>query len=306
MIETIAQAMLPVDEKYEIKKHRIQKGTYNKRICIVTGTHGDELEGQYVCFQLQRLLNQRKDFQGIVDIYPSLNPLGMDSMSRKVPFFDLDMNRVFPGDKGGSLVESVAYDIVQDLKGADLVIDIHASNVYLKEIPQIRINEIQEEQLLPLAKLMNVDYLWIHSNSMVLESTLAYSLNELNTPTLVVEMGIGLTITKSYGDQLIDGILNVMKALGLLSQEVNEVKEPIISNDQHVHFLNAQYAGLFLSVAKHGHRVKKDEIIGHVVNPLSGEILDDVYSPCDGLLFTLRDYPLVNEGSLIGRILEIL
>lgn len=304
MIEIVAQAMLPVDEKYEIKKHRIQRGTSDKRLCVVTGTHGDELEGQYVCFQLQKLLSQRHDLDGIVDIYPSLNPLGMDSMNRKVPFFDLDMNRVFPGDDNGSLVESVAYDIIKDLQGASLVVDIHASNVYLKEIPQIRINETQATDLVPLAKELNVDYVWVHSSSTVLESTLAYSLNALNTPTLVVEMGVGLRINEDYGNQLVDGLLHVMKELKMLSLDVPDVREPIISLDSYVHFLNAKYAGLFLPEISHDHFVEEGTLIGRIVDPLNGKVLDNVYSPCSGLLFTLREYPLVNEGSLIGRILE--
>lgn len=304
MIESVALALLPVDEIYMIKKNRIQYGNSRKRICIVTGTHGDELEGQFVCYQLQKILNSRKDINGIIDIYPSLNPLGMDSMNRKVPFFDLDMNRIFPGDKEGSLVESVAYDIVSDLKGADLVIDIHASNVYLKEIPQIRINETQADNLIDLAKHMNVDYIWIHSASTVLESTLAYTLNDMDTPTLVVEMGVGLRITEDYGNRLVDGILNTMKYLGMLTDDVPNVKQPIISLDKNVNFLNAKYAGLFLPSTDHDNFVEKGMLIGHIVNPLNGEILDNIYSPCDGLLFTLREYPLVNEGSLIGRILE--
>lgn len=304
MIESVASALLPVDEIYMIKKNRIQYGNSRKRICIVTGTHGDELEGQFVCYQLQKILNSRKDINGIIDIYPSLNPLGMDSMNRKVPFFDLDMNRIFPGDKEGSLVESVAYDLVSDLKGADLVIDIHASNVYLKEIPQIRINETQADNLIDLAKHMNVDYIWIHSASTVLESTLAYTLNDMDTPTLVVEMGVGLRITEDYGNRLVDGILNTMKYLGMLTDDVPNVKQPIISLDKNVNFLNAKYAGLFLPSTDHDNFVEKGMLIGQIVNPLNGEILDNIYSPCDGLLFTLREYPLVNEGSLIGRILE--
>lgn len=304
MIESVALALLPVDEIYMIKKNRIQYGNSRKRICIVTGTHGDELEGQFVCYQLQKILNSRKDINGIIDIYPSLNPLGMDSMNRKVPFFDLDMNRIFPGDKEGSLVESVAYDIVSDLKGADLVIDIHASNVYLKEIPQIRINETQADNLIDLAKHMNVDYIWIHSASTVLESTLAYTLNDMDTPTLVVEMGVGLRITEDYGNRLVDGILNTMKYSGMLTDDVPNVKQPIISLDKNVNFLNAKYAGLFLPSTYHDNFVEKGMLIGQIVNPLNGEILDNIYSPCDGLLFTLREYPLVNEGSLIGRILE--
>lgn len=48
MIKTVVSTALPVDERLLIKKNVIRHGNSNKRICIVTGTHGDELEGQYV------------------------------------------------------------------------------------------------------------------------------------------------------------------------------------------------------------------------------------------------------------------
>ena len=51
MIKTVASVSLPVDEVLTIKKRRIQpegKTKGMKRISIVTGIHGDELEGQYV------------------------------------------------------------------------------------------------------------------------------------------------------------------------------------------------------------------------------------------------------------------
>ena len=304
MIKTITSANLPVDETYEIQKNHLVLGNGKKRICIVTGTHGDELEGQYVCFELQKIIEKQHDlFDGIIDIYPAINPLGLESMTRKVPFFDLDMNRIFPGDKEGSLVEYVAYQIIQDLKGADLVVDIHASNVYLKEIPQIRINETQSAGLIELAKQMNVDFIWEHSASTVLESTLAYSLNDIKTPTLVVEMGVGLRITKNYGNQLIAGLLNVMKYLGMYHGET-VCKEPMISTDKNVFFLNAKEAGLFLPTIAHDYHVQKGQKIGEIVNPLTGEVEEEVCSPCTGLVFTLREYPLVNKGSLLGRILE--
>lgn len=63
MIKTIAAVGLPVDEVLEIKRNRILPETpmdSMKRISIVTGIHGDELEGQYVCFELQRRIEQNK------------------------------------------------------------------------------------------------------------------------------------------------------------------------------------------------------------------------------------------------------
>ena len=302
---TVSDIPLPIDEHYMIKKQRLISGDSERRICIVSGIHGDELEGQYVCYRLQEKLNKSaENWNGIVDIYPCLNPLGVDSITRKVPMFDLDMNRIFPGDAQGSMVEYVTSRIIDDITGADLVIDIHASNIYLREIPQIRINERQKEKLLPMAKWLNMDYIWVHSASTVLESTFAYSLNEQWTPTLVVEMGVGMRLTPLYGDRLCDGIFNAMMHLGMMKIQKLSIKKPIISTDGQVHFLNASCSGLFVPFAHHENFVHKGDLIGRIVSPLDGTVKSEVLSPCDGLLFTLREYPIVNEGNLLGRLLE--
>lgn len=218
MIQTIAQVNLPVDETLLIQKNHWEPKGKNggKRISIVTGIHGDELEGQYVCYELSRRIQEHQEMlTGTVDIYPAMNPLRIDSVTRGIPSFDMDMNRLFPGNKDGSMTEFLASQIIEDLTGSDLCVDIHASNIYLTEIPQIRINEQHKDWLLPLAAKMNVDFIWVHSNATVLQSTLAYSLNSIDTPTLVVEMGVGMRITKSICEQLVDGIFYSMKDMGI-------------------------------------------------------------------------------------------
>ena len=52
--------------------------------------------------------------------------------------------------------------------------------------------------LVPIAKKANMDLIWVHGASTVLESTLAYSLNSRGTNTLVVEMGVGMRITPEH------------------------------------------------------------------------------------------------------------
>ena len=309
MIETIAAAGLPVDEMLEIRKNRIMPdnpGQDMKRISIVTGIHGDELEGQYVCFEVQRRIEKnRENLKGIVDIYPAMNPLGIDSITRGIPAFDLDMNRIFPGSMDGSMMEHLAACIVEDVKGSDCVLDIHASNIYLTEIPQIRINELHQDMLLPMAQNTNVDLIWVHGASTVLEATFAHSLNSIGTPVLVVEMGVGMRITQEYGEQLADGIFYLMKQMGIWDGEVKPVRTPIISRDpEDVSYLNASVSGVFLPSVKHGARLEKNEVIGRIVDPLQGRVLDEVRAPEDGMLFTIRDYPIVVEGSLMGRLLK--
>lgn len=309
MITTIASLALPVDEELKIQKNRLEPDEVSgeeKRISVVTGIHGDELEGQYVCFELIRRIRQQKDkLCGIVDIYPAMNPLGIDSITRGIPAFELDMNRLFPGDAEGNMTEYLASRIVEDLAGSEVVLDIHASNIYLTEIPQIRVNALHEEKLLPLAEETNVDFVWVHGASTVLESTLAYSLNSIGTPTLVVEMGVGMRITRAYGDQLVDGILNLMRKLGLWKGETRPVRKPIISRDpKDVAYLNATRGGLFVPAVRHWEELKQGELIGQIIDPLSGGVRDEVIAPMDGILFTIREYPIVDEGSLVGRLLR--
>lgn len=310
MVKIVTSVGLPIDERLMIKKNRIMPEDRNecdmKRISVVTGIHGDELEGQYVCYELQRRIEEERDkLNGIVDIYPAMNPLGIDSITRGIPAFDFDMNRLFPGNIDGNMTEYLAAGIMEDVAGSDCVFDIHASNIYLTEIPQIRINELHADTLLPLAKMSNVDFIWVHGASTVLEATFAHSLNSIGTPVLVVEMGVGMRITKTYGDQLVEGIFNIMNKLGIWKGEVGKIRKPMIStNPEDVSYLNASASGLFIPSVSHGMRVTEGELLGKIVDPLCGKVLDEVRAPQAGMLFTIRDYPIVDEGSLMGRILK--
>ena len=40
-----------------------------------------------------------------------------------------------------------------------------------------------------------------------------------------------------------------------------------------------------------------------IADPLTGAVSQSLKSPVAGLIFTLREYPVVYEGSLIARIL---
>jgi predicted deacylase len=96
MIETVVSLGLPAGERLLVKKNVLKPMVITgseKRVCIVTGTHGDELEGQFVCYELNRRIEEHLEYlKGIVEIYPALNPLGVNSITRGVPGFDLDMN----------------------------------------------------------------------------------------------------------------------------------------------------------------------------------------------------------------------
>lgn len=311
MLQTVVSVSLPIQEHLTIRRQRLSPVTDNlaktnvlPRLCIVTGIHGDELEGQYVCYALQqRIAAAPEALTGIVDIYPALNPLGMDSICRDMPMFDLDMERSFPGNADGPVAEYIASELMKDLRGASCVVDLHASNIFLRETPQVRLSVPNADHLLPLARLLNTDFIWVSPNAAVLESTLAYSLGAVGIPVLVVEMGIGLRLTPAYGEQLTDGLLALMARLGIWSGEVPPIRRPVESADGEVALLNAEAPGMFIPAVPHGSQLLRGQCVGEVVDVLRGQSVQRVVAPADGWLFTLREYPSCCAGSLVARML---
>jgi len=301
---------MPYSERLKIRR-TVYRGGDGPRAAIVAGIHGDELEGLYVCHLLadwlERLSRENPaGLKGTVELYPAMNTLGLDTLTRSIPVFDVDLNRTFPGSAGGDLPRRIGHAAIGHLRGAALVIDIHASNVYLREIPQVRINTDFADTLVPMACHLNLDMIWLHGAMTVLEATIAHSLNSIGTPCLVVEMGVGMRITPDYCRQLMTGILTLWKELGVLAGDVELPPldhTPLIADDSNVHYLNATTSGLFVPLIEHWTDVHKGQMLGRIVSPMHGDLLADVRSPVNGILFTLREYPLVYEGSLMARVM---
>jgi predicted deacylase len=308
--ETFFTIAMPFREQMELRR-TVFSGGPGPRVAVVAGIHGDELEGLYVCHRLAVWLeelqrNTPSALLGTIELYPALNTLGLDTLTRGLPVFDTDVNRAFPGSGSGPLPDRLADAVMTALSGAALVVDIHASNIYLREIPQVRINQEFNDLLVPIAHWMNLDLIWLHGAATVLETTVAHSLNSTGTPCLVVEMGVGMRITPSYCDQLVAGLLTAWQKLGVLAPGLDlpeTTHRALIADDSNVHFLNAQTSGMFVSTASHWTDVHRGELLGTIVSPFNGSVLSDVRSPVDGVLFTLREYPLVYEGSLMARVM---
>ena len=306
MIQEVVSVDLPVHERLVIKKNRLEPENMTgkeKRISIVTGTHGDELDGQYICYEIIKKIQMYPEkLKGIVDIYPDVNPLGIDMGSRGIPMFDLDMNRVFPGDNNGAVAEYTAAGLIDDIIGSDFCLDIHSRNIFLKEMPQLRMKEENKDKLLPYAKKLNADFIWIYSSKTVLDATLAYSLNNMGVPTLVAEMGVGHRINNEYCQQLIEGIFNLMTELEVWDDAPVNVRNSIVSTEGQVSFISAAGSGIFVSSINSMGTIGMGTHIGDIIEPITGKVIQRIESPTDGIIFSLREHPVVYKGALIARV----
>lgn len=282
-----------------------------KRVSFMAGLHGDELEGIYICCLLVKFLRELEESQpnalrGEVNIYPAVNPSAINSATRLWPFFSSDMNRTLGQKDGMTLPELASKAFMEDLvSSADLAVDFHASNLQLKELPQIRIIEKFADKLTPLAEHCGMDLIWIHPTAGIFESTLGYNLNKQKIPALVVETGTCLRINQKNCEQIFAGMINLLEQTGtlVLNQKTKaRIKSSRIVHPAQVTQINSRASGLFICNAHLGSIVGEGEALGQIVNPVHGEVLEEVVSSGAGLLFTLREQPLVYEGALLARV----
>ena len=65
------------------------------------------------------------------------------------------------------------------------------------------------------------------------------------------------------------------------------------------------YPGVFIPKVRHWMNLHEGDSLGLITDPIDGTVLQEVKSPCNGLVFTLREYPIVNPGSLVARVLAV-
>lgn len=302
----------PLGNTVDIVKHTFTSAKRKpvKRISFVAGLHGNELDGVYLCALLINTLKKAESahpeaFLGEINIYPAVNPQAVGTGTRLWPFFDTDMNRLMAAGNEDSLPAQSARSLLEDLKtSSDLAVDFHASNLHLKELPQIRIIEDFEKKLVPLARHCNVDLIWVHPHAPVFETTLGYNLTRSKIPTLVIETGICLRIHEQFCRQVHQGMLNLLRQTGILKlpDEPAPVKQPLILGAKQVTLVQSAKPGLFIHRLTLGQRVRKGDALGEVINPVSGIVEERIAAPRSGTLFTLREYPLTWPGAALARI----
>ncbi len=303
-LATIASVALPINERWALRRCRYAPDNGgNGRVCIATGIHGDEMMGQYILYHIARRIRKTPNaLLGTVDLYPMLNPLGLDVLERTAPTgTQLDMNRAFPGRPKGTPLESLCHSIMQDMLGADLVLDIHASTKHKSEIYEVRFSASAADRLMPQAKALCPELIWALEERSSFSSSLAGALTEAGTDAMVLETDEN---TQS-ADKVVEGIFCKLKEMGIWAGETQALPEkeiPAVLSAEQVCRVPCEQPGIYVPETLIGTHVTAGQVLGEIIDALAGAPRETVTAPCDGLIFSQRNYSAVYPGTLIARI----
>lgn len=279
--------------------HVIRGRTDGPRLFVCAAIHGDELNGVEI---IRRLLKspRLKRLRGTLVAIPIVNVHGLLQHSRYLPD-RRDLNRSFPGSDRGSLAARLAHlFITQIVEKCSHGIDLHTGAIHRSNLPQIRAN-LDDPETLRLAQAFNVPLLL---NSDLRDGSLRQVAAEMGVPMLLYEAGEGLRFDEVAIRAGERGIVNVMRALGMLPQSKNprSSRETVVARS--TFWVRAPVSGIFRPMVKLGSRVKRDGLLGIMSDPF-GDREEQVLAVNGGIVIGRTNLPLAHEGDALFHIARV-
>jgi len=255
-----------------------------------------------VLYEVTRLLRQLPEICGTVDVYPCANPLAAYAGVQRWPFFNVDLNRRFPGRIDGHPPDRVAYELVQNLRGADVVIEIRGAYRAFREICQAHVRA-GVPAAIDLASNANVEVVWARTPDTMAPTTFAAQFDTV----MVLEGGAGNRLSEGVGDEMTAGVMNVLASLGVVDEQAVPVHwaaihRPRVVTDAEVLRVRTELGGVFMPSVQAGALVARSQPLGTVVDPVHATVLQRVEAPVAGLVLAIREQPSVHPGSLLARV----
>ena len=261
--------------------------------------HGDEINGIEIIRRIRhtKALNRMK---GTLICAPIVNVYGFVNHTRYLPD-RRDLNRSFPGSPRGSLASRLARMFAEEvIDRSTHGIDLHTGSNHRINFPHIRA-DLDHEESARLAHAFGAPV--VVDASLRDGSVREYGMSR-GVPMLLYEAGEGQRFDALSIRGGVRGILNVMRALGMLSPARAPKAPPKIVESNDSQWVRAPVSGLLRVETPLGAHVEAGQVLGRIADAI-GDNEATVESPVPGILIGRTNNPVVNGGDALFHIAEV-
>ncbi|GLB49120.1 succinylglutamate desuccinylase/aspartoacylase family protein [Neptunitalea lumnitzerae] len=273
---------------------------------LIAGIHGMEYPPILAASNLRNSIKPNS-LKGNVIIVPLAN---INAFYKRTPFTNpidnKNLNRVFPGNKNGSITQVIAHFITQELFAiSTVVLDIHAGDVNEDLLPFICYynNTSYKEQTKLAATLCDssgftniVSYPYTLGANEPAEYAFKQAVQQGITG-ISIEMGkLGL-VSPTEVNTIEKSVLNILAKLQMYKQPEshNFIKRNYFTNQKYIY---ASAQGILNSSYRAGDVVKKGTIIG-TIKDIFGNELSQMIAPETGTILYKIGTPPVNKDETV-------
>lgn len=282
-------------------------------LALVAGNHGYEYPP---ILATQRFISHAdpKNLSGRVIVVHVAN---LPSFLRRTIYYSpvdgLNLNRVFPGKRDGTISQRIAYVITKEvIEASDFLIDLHCGDgneslrpySYWMPIGEARVDEPARQ----LTLAFGLDHIVIDPTRSKDPSASLYCSNTAMTrgkPATTIESGgMGIAYDEEDIARVERGILNVLRHLRMVEGKPEMPPNPVWYEPAEVlrfpESLNEK-SGLFFPQVRKSQMVAKDEVLGYVTDYFGRRIFD-LRSPFAGEVLYIIGTPPISAGEPLAFI----
>lgn len=286
-------ARLPTYTNIDLPVHIYRAKQDGPVLLLTGGLHGDEINGIEI---IRRLISSKKIIpeKGTIIALPIVNIYGFLLNVRGVPD-GKDINRSFPGIKGGSLARLLAHTLMTKIiPQIDCGVDFHTGGASRANYPQVRCS-FNLQNAKELAKAFDAP---ITLHSTLIPKSFRSAAHKKGKPILVYETGESLRFDEPGIEKGIEGTLKLMKHLGMLSQAPSTGGTKMYRKSR---WVRAKNAGLFAPNFELGTAIEKKQELGYISDPFGGRKTKVVFSE-SGVIIGQNNNPIVHKGDALIHI----
>ena len=257
-------------------------------LCLTAAVHGDEINGVEI---VRRVLNDLDPdrLSGTVIAVPIINLFGFTRNSRYLPD-RRDLNRFFPGSQYGSVASRLAFGFFHNIaKRCEALVDFHTGSFDRDNLPQVRA-DLRLPEVLRFTRGFGALPV-LHSDGT--RGMLRVAATQAGIPSATFEVGAPGIIQVDQVNQAVEAIDSLMHHLGMVPDR------PLEQEPQAIYYasrwIRANAGGLLIADVVLGQRVRRDQRLGVIVDPLRNTE-EAILSPLFGRVIGMARNQVVLPG----------
>lgn len=304
--ETLFSLDTPYRQSLTVEGFRFGEG---KHSCAVVGSlRGNEIQQMYVCSQLVQAL-KRLEQQGAINhgheilVVPCVNHFSMNVGSRFWAMDNSDINRMFPGYEQGETTQRIAKALFDKVNDYDYGIQFASFYQPGDFLPHVRIMHTGYENA-SLANLFGLPYVVLRNPQPYDTATLNYNWQIWNTNAFSLYTRETDAIDTASARQAVSAVLRFLNRVGVLKYNCHNGYMSTLLQEDEMAVLLTTRGGLFRRLKMPGEDVDYGEVVGEVLDPITGEVTEQLRSPTSGTIFFAVKRPLVTQHTVAFRIIR--
>jgi len=279
-------------------------------LALLAGVHGYEYPGITALQRLRQSVNAGNLSGTLILVHIANPPSFYGRTIYTSPADGKNLNRVFPGNKDGTLSERIADSITRNvIEQADYLVDLHAGdgNEVLRPYVYMPVtgNKELDEASRGMALAFGLDHIVVDEAPLLPKDASIYTDQTALTrgiPAITTETGQLGSNDEHWIGLAERGIANLMRHLGMLEGAPEANHNVVWLSGYEV--INSPATGIFQTSVRDGYAIAKNGLLGYLADAFGNRIAD-IRAPFAGIVNYVVGTPPVSKGEPLAMISRI-